>query len=58
MVNDTVKGKEKLLLDLIKNDSNITIKDISVKLGVSKSTANRGISRKGADKSGNWIIIN
>lgn len=65
IVNDSVTSNEQLVLNLIKNDSNITIKEISRKSGVSESTVNRSISklkkleiisRSGADKTGNWIV--
>ena len=45
IANEIVKDNKKLVLDLIKNDPKITIKDISIQLSVAKSKVNRSISK-------------
>lgn len=67
-VNETVKlsnVQEKMLI-LIKQDANISIKDLCTKLSVSRATVTRNLSplkelkkikRLGYDKGGTWVVI-
>ena len=67
-VNDTVKlnKTEKAIIDLIKQNNNITQKDLSIQLNVSESTVKRNtnklkkkglLDREGSDKNGYWKIL-
>ena len=57
--------QEKMLI-LIKQDADISIKDLCSKLNVSRATVTRNLStlkelkkikRQGSDKSGTWVVI-
>jgi len=54
------------MLELMSNDSGVTIKDLATSLGVSEKTVKRDIAalradgvirREGSDKTGRWIIL-
>ena len=65
VVNDVV-NRQKQIVQAIKNNPDITIEQISLAIGVSKSTIDRElrkmkgktIERSGPDKSGYWVILN
>ena len=63
--NDTQKNRIKIILELIKENSNITIKEIGLKLKVSRPTVYRDmkylkenniLEYQGSSKRGKWII--
>lgn len=63
--NDTQKNRVKVILELIKENSNITIKEICLKLKVSRPTIYRDmkylkesniLEYQGSSKRGKWII--
>ncbi|WP_236585677.1 helix-turn-helix domain-containing protein [Fusobacterium canifelinum] len=63
--NDTQKNRVKTILELIKENSNITIKEIGLKLKVSRPTVYRDmkylkenniLEYQGSSKKGKWII--
>ena len=63
--NDTQKNRIKIILELIKENSNITIKEIGLKLKVSRPTVYRDmkylkenniLEYQGSSKKGKWII--
>ena len=63
--NDTQKNRVKVILELIKENSNITIKEICLKLKVSRPTIyrdmkylkeNNVLEYQGSSKKGKWII--
>jgi len=54
------------MLELMSNDSGVTIKDLATSLGVSEKTVKRDIAalradgvirREGSDKTGRWIAL-
>lgn len=61
--NDTTKGIEKLLINLIKNNPNITRMEMAEKIGKSQPTIAREIRKSnkikyvGSSKKGHWEII-
>ena len=63
--NDTQKNRIKIILDLVKEKPNITIKEICLKLKVSRPTIyrdmkylkeNNVLEYQGSSKKGKWII--
>ena len=63
--NDTQKNRIKIILDLVKEKPNITIKEIGLKLKVSRPTVyrdmkylkeNNVLEYQGSSKKGKWII--
>ncbi|MHB9324342.1 HTH domain-containing protein, partial [Fusobacterium polymorphum] len=63
--NDTQKNRIKIILELIKENSNITIKEIGLKLKISRPTVYRDmkylkenniLEYQGSSKRGKWII--
>lgn len=66
-VNDTLNKRDNQIIQLISNNKNITIHDISITLTVSEITIKRAlkklvknkfIERIGSDKTGYWSILN
>ena len=65
-LNDKINDRQHRLIELLKDCPTITLNELSVKLGVSPTTAQRDLAylqklgivrREGSRKTGSWVVV-